>query len=85
MKMDGKSYYVDSRLRQYRNTENPHDFIDFEKDEVIIHSYSRAQAIEDGVLADISDLGEEMGFKIPVSICAVGRHLRRQTREKYFI
>lgn len=24
---DGKTYYVDSRLHQLRNVENPHDFI----------------------------------------------------------
>lgn len=26
---DGKIYFVDWRLRQLRNVENPHDFIDF--------------------------------------------------------
>ena len=72
IKMNGKSYYVDSRLRQYRNVENPHDFIDFEKDETIIYSYSRAQALEDGVLVDISSLAKEAGFKFPVAVtCGV--------------
>ena len=68
IRMNDKSYYVDSRLRQYRNVDNPHDFIDFEKDEVIIYSYSRAQALEDGVLVDVSELAEEVGFKCPVAV-----------------
>ena len=42
------------------------------QDEIIIHSYSRAQALEDGVLVDISDLAEEMGFKCSVAVtCGV--------------
>ncbi len=68
VKMDGKSYFVDERLKQYRNTEDPHDFIEFEKDEVIVYLYSRAQALEDGVLVDISSLAEEAGFKCPVAV-----------------
>lgn len=68
VKMNDKSYYVDERLKQYRNVENPHDFIEFDKDEVIVYSYSRAQAIEDGVLIDISELAKEAGFNIPVAV-----------------
>ena len=34
----------------------------------LIHSYSRAQAIEDGMLADISSLAREAGFKFPVAV-----------------
>ncbi len=34
----------------------------------IIYSYTRAQAIEDGVLIDVSALAQEAGFKIPVAI-----------------
>ena len=30
----------------------------------LIHSYTRAQAIEDGVLVDVSDVAKEAGFKI---------------------
>ncbi len=26
----GKTYYADERLRQLRNVENPHDYIDFD-------------------------------------------------------
>lgn len=30
---NGKNYFVDWRLRQLRNINNPHDFIDFRNDE----------------------------------------------------
>lgn len=33
-----------------------------------IYTYTRAQAIEDGVLIDVSEMAEEAGFKIPVAI-----------------
>lgn len=34
----------------------------------LIHSYTRAQAIEDGVLVDVSDVAKEAGFKLPMAI-----------------
>lgn len=34
----------------------------------IIHSYSRAQALEDGVLVDVSQAAKEAGFKYPVAV-----------------
>lgn len=34
----------------------------------VIHAYTRAQALEDGVLADISGLAREAGFRIPVAV-----------------
>ncbi|MFE3002795.1 DUF6573 family protein [Nocardia sp. NPDC059246] len=34
----------------------------------VIHTYSRAQAIADGVLHDVSELAKEAGFKHPVAI-----------------
>lgn len=34
----------------------------------IIHAYTRAQAIEDGVLVDISTLATERGFRVPVAV-----------------
>lgn len=34
----------------------------------LIHSYSRAQAIEDGVLVDVSDTATEAGFRFPVAL-----------------
>ena len=33
-----------------------------------IYSYSRAQAIEDGVLIDVSDIAKEAGFRVPVAL-----------------
>ncbi|MCF5089180.1 hypothetical protein GIW57_03195 [Stenotrophomonas sp. PA-6-5C] len=38
----------------------------------LIHSYTRAQAIEDGVLVDVSDVAKEAGFKLPVAIIRKG-------------
>lgn len=34
----------------------------------IIYSYTRAQALADGVLIDVSDLAREAGFKLPVAV-----------------
>lgn len=36
----------------------------------IICGYSRAQAIQDGVLVDVSKTANEAGFKIPVAVTA---------------
>lgn len=36
----------------------------------VIHSYSRAQAIEDGVLVDVSSMAKEAGFIWPVAVTA---------------
>ena len=41
----------------------------------IISSYSRAEAIEDGVLIDVSSSAREAGFRFPVALtCAVWNH-----------
>jgi len=34
----------------------------------VISVYTRAQAIEDGILVDVSDTAREAGFKIPVAV-----------------
>src|SRR3990167_8912386 len=34
----------------------------------VIYAYSRAQAIEDGVLVDVSETAREAGFKFPVAV-----------------
>lgn len=34
----------------------------------IIYAYTRAQAIEDGVLADVSEVAKEAGFRYPVAL-----------------
>jgi len=36
----------------------------------VIYSYSRAQAIADGVLVDVSDMAKEAGFRYPVAMTA---------------
>lgn len=36
----------------------------------VIFSYTRAQAIEDGVLVDLADWARETGFRIPVACTA---------------
>jgi hypothetical protein len=36
----------------------------------VIFAYTRAQAIADGVLVDVSKLAREAGFKIPVAVTA---------------
>jgi len=43
---------------------------DFWKDAELIYSYSRAQAIADGVLVDISTLAKEAGFHCPMAVTA---------------
>jgi len=34
----------------------------------VIYAYTRAQALEDGVLVDVSETAREAGFKIPVAV-----------------
>jgi len=36
----------------------------------VIFAYTRAEAIADGVLVDVSDLAREAGFKLPVAMTA---------------
>ena len=38
--------------------------------DVVIFSYTRAQAIADGVLVDVSELAREAGFRFPVAVTA---------------
>lgn len=42
--------------------------VGFWDDAEVISTYSRAQAIEDGVLIDISELAREAGIKYPVAV-----------------
>ena len=34
----------------------------------VIYAYTRAQALEDGVLVDVSDMAKEAGIKFPVAL-----------------
>ena len=45
--------------------ENTQGFWD---DAEIIHTYTRAQALEDGVLVDVSETAREAGFTVPVAV-----------------
>ena len=36
----------------------------------VIYSYTRKQALEDGVLVDVSELAKEAGFRYPVAVTA---------------
>ena len=38
--------------------------------ENVVFSFSRAQAIADGVLIDVSDVAKEAGFRFPVAMTA---------------
>ena len=37
-------------------------------DFVVIHTYTRAQALEDGVLIDVTDMAHEAGIKHPTAV-----------------
>lgn len=37
----------------------------------LIHSYTRAQAIDDGVLLDVSNIAKEAGVKYPTALTHV--------------
>ena len=39
----------------------------FTNDRMAIYSYSRQQAIDDGVLVDITEMAQEAGFRFPVA------------------
>lgn len=43
---------------------------DFWKDAKVIDAYTRAQALDDGVLVDVSKLAREQGFNWPVAVTA---------------
>jgi hypothetical protein len=40
------------------------------RDTVVIHTYTRAQALADGTLIDLSPLAAEAGFRYPVAVTA---------------
>ena len=43
---------------------------DLFSDANVVFRYTRAQAIADGVLVDVSELAKEAGFRIPVAVTA---------------
>ena len=42
----------------------------FWDDAEVIHVYTRKQAVEDGVLVDVSEVAREAGFVVPVAVTA---------------
>ena len=54
-------------LEEIEDDERPEDN---EPESVIIFQYTRAQAIADGVLIDVTETAKEAGFKLPVAVTA---------------
>ncbi|WP_437769027.1 DUF6573 family protein [Sorangium sp. So ce764] len=52
---------------------NDPDSPDSSEDDEYISRYSRKQAIEDGVLVDVTSLAKEAGFKVPVALTSTLR------------
>jgi len=48
---------------------------------IVIHTYTRAQAIEDGVLIDVSEMAREAGFRWSVGVTAAVWAYVEPTRE----
>ena len=49
----------------------------------VLFSYTRKQAIEDGVLADVSEIAKEAGFKLPVAVtCRVWAEVVTPTEDE---
>jgi hypothetical protein len=46
----------------------------------VIYAYSRAQAIADGVLVDVTEMAKEVGFKLPVAITEALDHRLNPTK-----
>ena len=57
-----------NRTMNQDNTKNPFE------DAPVIYSYSRKQAIEDGVLVDLTPWSKDTGFKIPVACTSAVWH-----------
>lgn len=60
-------------MTQPNTPPNPNDNNPFD-DMPVIFSYTRKQAIEDGVLVDLTPFAKETGFKIPVACTAAVWH-----------
>lgn len=50
---------------------------------MLIHTYTRAQAVEDRALIDVSKLAKEAGFKLPVAITAEVENVLHDIPHKY--
>jgi hypothetical protein len=61
---------VDSFLRRYTMTQSTNKPSPNQPFGDVIYRYTRAQAIEDGVLIDASSVAQEAGFRWPVALTA---------------
>ena len=52
----------------------PNDLSGEVTDDVVIFRYSRAEAIQDGVLIDATELAREAGFRYPVALTSAAWH-----------
>jgi len=52
-------------------------------DQDIIYKYTRKEAIEDGVLIDVSKMAQEVGFKFPIAITAEVNCLLHVPKKSY--
>jgi hypothetical protein len=59
---------TDDKQQQQTPGQQEGEEFDFWKDAVVISTYTRAQALGDGFLVDVSELAREAGFKLPVAI-----------------
>ena len=57
-------------MNEKKNNKSENPFADAP----VIYSYTRAQAIEDGVLVDLSEWASETGFRIPVACTSTVWH-----------
>jgi len=55
-------------------TKNSADAGGFFEEHDLIHVYSRAEAIEDGMLLDVTTVAREMGFRYPTAITHAAWH-----------
>ena len=74
----------DGRITEKRLEYPPHsDHCSIQEDDEVIYSYSRAQALADGVLVDVSRMAAEANFRYPTAISAdLSARITPNEREK---
>jgi DNA repair protein RadC len=70
----------DARLSETRKPYLHHSPCTIHEEDEVIYSYSRSQALADGVLVDVSEVAREAGFKFPTAITA-DLHARLEPNE----
>jgi len=71
---DHRSLRTKGAERMIDDGRNTHDAGGLWDDAEIISSYSRAQAIKDGVLVDVTPWAKEAGFRFPVAVTSAVWH-----------